>query len=491
MYHTLKFVILSAGAGMDIRKLYRISDYEWSIQKTGAMNVDALIVGSQELVENMDDAVYEQLTHAAGLPGIVDRIIALPDAHAGYGFPIGGVAAFDPSEGVICPGAVGYDINCGVRIVTTNLIFQDIEKKVDSLIREFYKVIPSGVGAKGKIALTKKELSELTAQGASWVIKNRGLGKVDDLNYIEDGGVAEGADPGAVSEEGLQREKNQLGTLGAGNHYVELQIVEEIFDIERARVFGLFKNQVVVSFHTGSRGLGHQVCTDYTRLANRYAAVNKLPVPNRELAYFRPDSPEGRNYLGAMRAATNYAFANRQVISHAIDQVLNNVIKDVDTNIMYDIGHNTLKFETHRVGASRRDLLVYRKGSTRSFPGRAQGVMKPYRVTGQPVIVGGSMGDFSYILAGTEEAMLKTFGSTVHGAGRTMSRTAAKKAVTPEHLAEELKKLGVSIKVKNRAAVVDEAPEAYKNIDEVIKSVSKPNISIRVARLRPIGVIKG
>lgn len=476
---------------MNIHKLYRISDYEWSIPKAGSMNVDALIVASQDLIESMDEAVYEQLVNAASLPGIIDRMIALPDAHAGYGFPIGGVAAFDTSDGVICPGAVGYDINCGVRTVTTNLIFQDIEKKVDSLIREFYKVIPSGVGVKSKISLTKKELNDLLTDGAKWVIQNRGFGKTEDLDYLEDNGIAKDANPSAVSEEAFQREKCQLGTLGAGNHYIELQIVEEIFDIERARVFGLFKNQVVVTFHTGSRGLGHQVCADYMRLAARNVAAKKITVPSRELAYFSPDDPEGKNYLGAMRAATNYAFANRQTISFYIDQVLNNVIKDVDTNIMYDVGHNTLKNETHRVGASRKELLVYRKGSTRSFPGRAQGVTKPYRVSGQPVIVGGSMGSSSYILAGTEDAMVKTFGSTVHGAGRTMSRTAAKKAVTPEKLAEELKHKGVSLKVKNRAAVVDEAPGAYKDIDEVVKSVNKPIISIRVARLRPIGVIKG
>lgn len=476
---------------MDLSKLYQISDYEWSIPKFGDMNVDGYIIGSQKLVSDMDDGVYQQLVNAASLPGILYRVIALPDAHSGYGFPIGGTAAFDLSDGVVVPGAVGYDINCGVRVITTNLIYPDIEKKVESLIREMYKVIPSGVAEKGKVSLNKKELNSLLTEGARWVIENRGLGKDDDLEYIEDGGVAREADPDFLSSEVLKREKNQLGTLGAGNHYLELQIVDEIFDIERARVFGLFKNQVVVTIHTGSRGLGHQIGTDYIKQFSRLHRKYNIHVPNRELGAAPFNSDEGKRYLGAMRCGINYAFANRQVIYSLINKVLNDVIKDVDTNIMYDLGHNTLKIETHKIGSTKRKVLVYRKGSTRNFSGIIQDVVKPYRISGQPVIAGGSMGNYSYVLAGTEESLNKTFGTSVHGAGRNLSRIQAKRHFDYNQMVKELEEKGVYLKSKSKSTATEEAPGAYKDIDEVIKSVNKSNISLRVARLKPIGVLKG
>ncbi len=476
---------------MLLKKLHRVSDYEWLIPRQDDMNVDGLIIGSQVLVESMDDMVYQQLKNVASLPGILDKAIVLPDAHSGYGFPIGCIAAFDRNDGIICMGGVGFDINCGVRMVTTNLIYQDIEKKVESLIKAFYKVIPCGLGSVSKINLSKKEIREILVEGARWVINNKGMGKEEELDYMEEGGAMSGADPDYVSDEAVKREKNQLGTLGTGNHYVELQIVDEIFDIEKARVFGLFKNQVVVTFHTGSRGLGHQVGMDYLQIFANAARKYNISVKDRELLYVPVNSDEGKRFLGAVRAASNFAFANRQVISHYIHEVFNDVIKDVDTNTMYDIGHNTIKEETHKIGSSKKLVLIHRKGSTRNFSGKMQGLSKPYKVSGQPVIVGGSMGTASYVLVGKEESIDKTFASTVHGAGRAMSRSEAKKASDFEHLARDLSDKSIFLKTKSKDSALEEAPYAYKDIEEIIQSITKSGLSQRVARMKPIGVMKG
>ncbi|MGC8765076.1 MAG: RtcB family protein [Brevinematia bacterium] len=476
---------------MELKSLSRVTDYEWVLPREGGMNVDVYIVGSRKLIEEMDDNVYQQVKNVASLPGIVDRVVLLPDAHSGYGFPIGCVAAFDAEDGIVTVGGVGFDINCGVRLITTNLIYQDIEKKVDAIIRAFFKKIPAGVGATGKLNLNKKEIKNVLERGAEWVIKERGMGKPEELDYIEEGGCAAGAEFEALSEEAIKREKNQLGTLGSGNHYLELQIVEEIFDIEKARVFGLFKNQIVVTLHCGSRGLGHQIGVDYMGIFAKAAPKYNISIKNKELLYVPATSPEAKRYFAAVQAASNFAFANRQVISFLVNEVLNDVIKDVDTNTMYDIGHNTLKLETHRVGNSKRKLFIHRKGSTRNFAGKSQIVPKPYQFTGQPVIVGGSMGSVSYVLCGKEEAMEKTFGSTIHGAGRTMSRHKAKESITYEELEKELSEKGIYLKSKSREGALEEAPMAYKNIEEVIGAVIKSNLSQRVARLKPLGVLKG
>ena len=481
----------SSEGGMQLKNLHRVSDYEWLLPKHEDMNVDGLIIGSQSIVEEMDEAVYRQLKDVASLPGILDKAIALPDAHSGYGFPIGCVAAFDKTDGIVSVGGVGFDINCGVRMITTNLIAQDIEKKVETLMKYFYKMIPCGVGAAGKLVLTKKEVRDVLVEGAGWLIKNKGIGKIDELDYIEDGGCVPGADPDAVSEEAVRREKNQLGTLGSGNHYVELQVVEEVFDIEKARVFGLFKNQVVATFHTGSRGFGHQIGMDFLKIFAEAAPKYKINIKNRELLYVPASSPEAKRYLAAVQCASNFAFANRQVIGHTIHEIFNEIIKDVDTNTMYDIGHNTIKEEIHKVGASRHAALVHRKGSTRNFAGKMPGIPKPYKVTGQPVIVGGSMGTASYVLCGKEESLEKTFASTIHGAGRALSRHKAKESFTFESLSAELDKKGIYLKAKSREGALEEAPGAYKDIEEVIQSITKANLSQRVARLRPIGVMKG
>ncbi len=476
---------------MELKSLTRITDYEWLLPRENGMNVDVYIVGSRKLIEGMDNNVYQQVKNVASLPGIVDKVVLLPDAHSGYGFPIGCVAAFDSEDGVVTIGGVGFDINCGVRLITTNLIYQDIEKKIDTIIKAFFRKIPAGVGATGKLSLNKREIKEVLERGAEWVIKEKGMGKVEELDYIEEGGCAAGADFDALSEEALKREKNQLGTLGSGNHYLELQVVEEIFDIEKARVFGLFKNQIVVTLHCGSRGLGHQIGVDYMNIFAKAAQKYNISIKNKELLYVPVTSPEAKKYYAAVQAASNFAFANRQVISYLVYEVLNDIIKDVETNTMYDIGHNTLKLETHKIGNSRRQLFIHRKGSTRNFAGKLQLVPKPYQFTGQPVIVGGSMGTASYVLCGKEEAMEKTFGSTIHGAGRTMSRHKAKESITYEELEKQLEKKDVYLKSKSKEGALEEAPFAYKNIEEVVGAVIKSNLSQRVARLKPLGVLKG
>jgi tRNA-splicing ligase RtcB len=476
---------------MELKRLHRISDYEWVLNKHDQMNVDVYIYANKKLLEEMDENVYNQVKNVASLPGVVDKVVLLPDAHSGYGFPIGCVAAFDKDDGVVSVGGVGFDINCGVRLITTNLIYQDIEKKVDTIINAFFKKIPCGVGANGKITLSKREIKDVLEKGATWVIKEKGMGKLEELDYIEEGGCAAGADFSAVSEEALKREKNQLGTLGSGNHYLELQVVEEIFDIERARTYGLFKNQIVVTLHCGSRGLGHQIGVDYMNIFLKAANKYKISFKNKELLYVPAKSPEAKQYFAAVQCASNFAFANRQVISFLVHEVLNDVIKDVETNTMYDIGHNTLKLELHKIGNARKELFIHRKGSTRNFTGKSQVVPKPYQFTGQPVIVGGSMGTYSYVLCGKEEAMEKTFGSTIHGAGRSMSRHKAKEILTYEKLEAELAKKNVVLKSKSREGAVEEAPVAYKDIEEVIDTVVKASLSQRVARLKPLGVVKG
>ncbi|MGA2142719.1 MAG: RtcB family protein [Brevinematales bacterium] len=466
---------------MQLNSLHRVSDYEWMIPRQDAMLVDGVIIGSRLIVEAMDEAVYSQLKKVASLPGILEKAIVLPNAHAGTGFPVGCVAAFDLKEGVIFIEGALYDYNCGERLVTTNLIYQDIEKKVDTLIKAFFKIIPTGAMTQGKISLSRKELRDMMSEGAKWVITNRGMGKEDELEYIEDNGFAPGADPDFVSEEAIKKEKNNLGTLGGSNHYLELQVVDEVFDIEKARVFGLFKNQVVVTFHAGSRGLGHQIGLDYQSLFRSM---------NPEAVHLLSESEEGKRYMGAVRAASNYAFANRQVISHAVHNVFNDIIKDVDTNTMYDLGHNTIKEEVHKIGSSKRPVLVHRRGATRSFSGKMQEISRPYRVSGQPVIVGGSMGTYSYVLSGREESIERTFASTVHGTGRAMTPEDAKKLSDFEVINEDLLKKNIFLKTKNKELALEEAPYAYKDIEEIVQSISKSGLSQRVARLKPIGVIK-
>ncbi len=476
---------------MDLNQLYRISDFEWSLPRTGNMNVDALIVGSENLITEMDPKLAQQITSIASLPGILDKLIVLPDAYVDSPFPHGMVAAFDPVEGMILPQAVGHDINCGMRTVTTNLIFQDIEKKGEGLTRELFKAIPSGEDSKGKQSFSIKEIGEIMEEGARWIIENRGMGKDDDLENIEDGGEIIGASPDAIPQDIIKKYKSQLGTIGSGNHFVEIQIVDEVFDIERARVFGLFKNQVVVTFHTGSRGLGQDVIDHYIPLFREEMKRLKISTPHRDLTPLPVDNTVSQDFLKAMWATSNYAFANRQLISHAVHHVFNEVIKDVDTNVMYDLGHNMIKEEFHQIGTSKRKVLIHRRGATRNFPGKRPEISKTYRVTGQPVIVAGSMGQHSYVLAGSEESLIKSLGSGIQGAGRLLSEEKAMKKFKMEDINQSLKDFGVYLKTKNKDSITAEAPGAYKDIEEIIKSITKSHISLRVARLKPIGVIRG
>ena len=476
---------------MDLNKLHRVSDYEWCIPKTEGMHVEAFVFAGEELLTHVLEAVYPQIVNAASLPGILDRFIVFPNATPGSGFPYGAMALFDWQEGIVCPGAVGHDINCGTRIVTTNLIYQDIEKKTESLIRAFFKAIPVGDNIRGKSTLSVKAFRDLLTSGAKWVAEKLEIGKPDDPDYIEDGGVTDGADPYLISEDLAKNEKNHLGTLGAENHYLELQIVEEVFDIERARVYGLFKNQVVVTFQTGSRELGRETAKKYIKLFQQAQEKYGMKSPSPELASLPLKSPESKEYLAAMRAVSNFAFANRQMIGNSIDKVFNDVIRDVDTNIMYDFSHNTIKEETHRIGTSKRNVIVHRSGCTRVFPSRPSDAIKPYRVIGHPILVSGPLGSASYIMAGTEESLMKTFGTSIHCTGRNMTREDAKARFNADAIFEQLKANGVYLKSKNKDSIIEEAPEVFNDIEETVKSLNKPGISIRVARLKPIGVIRG
>jgi tRNA-splicing ligase RtcB len=476
---------------MDVSKLHRVSDHEWSIHKKKGMIVDASLYAGEDLITKIDEGVYNQIVNAASLPGILDRLIAFPNVSPGIGFPFGALALFDKSDGIICPGAAGYDINCGTRIVTTNLIYQDIEKKTETLIRAFFKAIPVGDSTRGKATLSIKDFRDLLTSGANWVVEHMGMGKADDHEYIEDGGASPHADPNLISDEMLKNEKNHLGTLGAENHYLELQIVDEVFDIERARVYGLFKNQVVVTFQTGSRNLGMEVAKKYFQMFQNAQGKYGMSSPSPELASLPSNSPEGKEYLAAMHAVSNFAFANRQVIGTQIDRVFNDVIRDVDTNIMYDFSHNTIKEEVHKIGTSKRSVLVHRSGCARVFPSRPSDAIKPYRVIGHPILVAGPLGTSSYIMAGTEESLGKTFGSSIHNTGRIVSRENARQLYNADTITEQLKNNGVYLKSKSRESVIEEAPEAFNDIENTIKSLSKPGISIRVARLKPIGVIRG
>jgi tRNA-splicing ligase RtcB len=476
---------------MILKHLHRVSDYEWLYPKSGSMLVDGLLIGSEDILATVEEVVLHQITHIASLPGVADRVIALPNVNKGAGFPSGCVAAFDRANGVVVLSGIGRDINCGIRMVTTNLIAQDIEKKSETLIREFYKAIPCGSTGLSRINLSRKDLAEIFVQGARWVIENRGMGKPEELDFIEDGGVVEGGNPEVLSEEVYKREKHHIGTLGNGSHYLELQVVEEVFDIERARAFGLFKNQVVVTFQAGSRSVGEQVYQEYSEIFKKSSKKYDHPVKSPELYYLPSSSDEGKAYIGAVRAAMNYGYANRQAIGHSIHQVFNDVIKDVDTNTMYDLGHHTLTDEVHKVGPSRAHQLVHRNGCCRNFIGHISGIARPYSVSGQPVIIGGSMGSASYVMAGREESLEKTFGTTVHGSGRIVPSDLAREKFSPGDLARDLEAKGIYLKIRDRERISEDAPEAYRDIEEVARTINKSGLSLRVARLRPIGVMRG
>jgi tRNA-splicing ligase RtcB (3'-phosphate/5'-hydroxy nucleic acid ligase) len=464
--------------------LERVGPYLWRIppEARPGMRVPALVVADEPLMAAIrSDASLEQLANGATLPGIVRAALAMPDIHQGYGLPVGGVVATDAERGVVSPGAIGFDINCGVRLLGTELDAAAVAPRMRELIEGLYAAIPTGVGARARVELSQTELAAVLENGAAWAV-GRGHGDGADLACIESGGRLEGAQPDAVSAHARERGLRQLGSLGSGNHFLELQAVDEVYDDAAAARLAVRSGQLVVMIHTGSRGLGHQVCTDYLKVTAAALRRFGIDVPDRQLACAPTDSPEAARYLGAMRAAANFAFANRQVLAHAAHQVLGRVLglgaEALGMRVVYDVAHNIAKEEEHEVGGRRRRLLVHRKGATRAFPG-------------QPVIVPGDMGRYSYLLLGTEQAMRETFGSTCHGAGRRLSRTAAVKAARGRRIDAELAARGIVARATGRDALAEEMPEAYKDVREVVDVVHRFGISTRVARLRPLGVIKG
>jgi tRNA-splicing ligase RtcB len=436
------------------------------------------------------DRSLAQLVNVATLPGLTGAAIGMPDMHEGYGFPVGGVAATVLPDGVISPGGIGFDINCGVRLMASELRRADVEPRREALVHEMSRSIPSGMGRGGRSGLAEDELDEVLRHGCEYLIGSMGQGLPEDLDRIESRGTLAGADPGAVSARAKARGADQLGTLGSGNHFLELQVVDEIFDAPAARAFGLFEGQVTVLIHTGSRGLGHQVCSDYVREMDAATARYGIEVPDRQLACVPLSSPEGQSYFGAMCAAANFAWCNRQAIAEKVRQVWRRVLGDGARNhlrLVYDVGHNTAKIERH----GNRDLCVHRKGATRAFGPSRDELAAAFRAVGQPVLIPGSMGTSSFVLAGTDEADRLAFGSTCHGAGRAMSRTAAKRAVTGAALRHELETSGIIVRCASNAELAEEAPLAYKDVDRVVNVVHQAGLARRVARLRPLGVVKG
>jgi len=476
----------------------RIDEYRWRIPRTykAEMRADGIVYASGEMMRGIkDDNALEQVANVACLPGLIGNSMAMPDIHYGYGFPIGGVAATDMKHGVVSPGGVGYDINCGVRLLRTTMTRKEVEPRIKDIVNQVFTDVPSGVGSKGKVRLDAKELKRVLTQGSKWAV-SQGMGWPEDLDHIEDGGRIEGADPGALTERAVERGRPQLGTLGAGNHFLEVQVVDEIFDEETAAALGISEvGQVTVMIHTGSRGLGYQVCDDSLKVMQKAVAKYGLSLPDRQLACAPVESPEGREYLAGMAAAANYAWANRQCITHwtreAFERVFGASARKLGMDIVYDVAHNVAKIEEHEVGGIRKTLCVHRKGATRAFgPGRPE--LSPlHRKTGQPAIVPGSMGTASYLCVGTEQAMQQTWGSTCHGAGRVMSRHAAIRAGKGRDIRRELEAKGVYSRAASREVMAEEMPEAYKDVDEVVRTCHGAGISKMVARLRPMGVMKG
>ena len=479
-------------------KLEKIDDFRYKIPrsyKTG-MRTDGLVYASEKMLSQITaDQAPEQVANVATLPGIVGCAMAMPDIHWGYGFPIGGVAAFEIEKGIISPGGVGYDINCGVRLLRTDLTDDDIKDKIKTLVRAIFENVPSGVGSTGKIRIDEREVKDVLTNGAQWALK-KGYGWKEDIEHIEAHGALPGANPDKVSKRALQRGRPQLGTLGAGNHFLEIQVVEDIYDREAAKVMGIDDvGQITVMIHTGSRGLGYQVCDDNVKILGRTTQKYGIQVPDRQLACAPITSPEGKSYFEQMACAANYAWANRQCIMHwvreSFEKVLGKKAEEIGMDLIYDVAHNIAKFEKHRVGEQTIELCVHRKGATRAFPPEHDEVPSKYRSIGQPVLIPGDMGTHSYLLLGTDLAMKETFGSTCHGAGRVMSRTKALEKTRGRSIDKELAQKGIFVLSASNEVLREEMPDAYKDIDVVVNAVHQAGISRKVARMRPLGVVKG
>ena len=471
-------------------KLKKISDYEWKIEKTGAMNVPVVVYASEKLLEKMkEDITLEQAQNMAMLPGVVKNIVVLPDAHQGYGACIGGVAAYDMEKGVISPGEIGYDINCGIRILATNLTKKEILSKKKDVLHQISRDVPKGIGKGSVVKLDKKEIKEILETGANWAVKN-GYGLKEDLEKTEDYGCIENAKAEDVSDRAISRGLPQLGSLGSGNHFLEIQEVDEIFDKEIAKKFGINeKGQITISIHCGSRGLGHQVASDYIKLMeDKYGWEN---LPDRELINAPINSELGKKYFSAMACAANFAFCNRQMIMEWVRKSVQRFFPKAKLDLIYDVCHNIAKFEEHEVNGKNKKLLVMRKGATRSFgPGRKE-LPSAYRETGQPVILPGSMGTASYVLVGTKKAEQVSFASTAHGAGRVSSRSQALRELRGEDIKKELEKKGIDVEAGSLRGLAEEAPQVYKDIDEVAKVSHEVGIGNLVVRLKPLAVMKG
>lgn len=464
-------------------KLQQINDYEWLLPKSAreGMRVDAKIISSKKMLDAIENEAVQQLTNVATLPGVIEPVIAMPDAHWGYGLPMGAVGAFDAENGIISSGMTGFDINCGINTLRCNLTADEVKPRIRELIATLFRNIPCGVGSKGTLRVDNDELDDVLANGITWAVE-KGYGTKDDIKNTEENGCMQGANPKIISPLARKRGMPQLGTLGAGNHFLEIQKVDKIFDEKTAKEYSLEKDRVTVMIHCGSRGLGHQIASDYLEIHGKAAKKYSIKLPDQQLVCAPVSSKEGQDYFSAMKCAVNYAFANRHIIAHWVRESFQEVFKkdadELGMKLVYSLAHNICKLETHKVNGENQELYVHRKGATRSFPGT-------------PVLIAGSMGTASYIMKGTEAAMEKTFGSTCHGAGRALSRHAAIKSFRGEQVRESLAQRGIMARSTSPKVLAEEAPQAYKDIENVVDSVHGAGISLKVARVVPVGVVKG
>jgi len=476
---------------MDLNRLKRRGRDEWHISPRGKMLVPGVIYATEDLIHDMDEKVYEQVSNVAMLPGIVQASYAMPDAHWGYGFPIGGVAAFDHDlGGVVSAGGVGFDISCGVRLLRTGLAVEDLQPVKELLAEALFHRIPAGVGSTGKVHLDRQEMDAMLAGGAKWAV-GKGYGAHEDLEFIEERGCMAGAKPENVSDHAKKRQQDEMGTLGSGNHYLEVQRVTQVFDAEAASIFGLHEGDIVVSIHCGSRGLGHQIGTEFLKSMVTTAAGHHIDLPDRELACAPINSEVGQDYLGAMRSAINCALANRQIVTHLVREVFADILPQATLSLLYDVSHNTCKVEEHVIDGTPTRLFVHRKGATRAFgPGHPD--LPPSLLTvGQPVLIGGTMGTASYVLTGTKESMALAYGSACHGAGRSMSRHQALRQWHGRDVVKELATRGILIRSPSMRGIAEEAPGAYKDVSKVVDAADDANLARKVARLEPLVCIKG
>lgn len=477
--------------------VYQIHENLFEIQKSGQMQSPARVYASEDMFNSLLNEIepLKQVINVAHLPGIQKYSLAMPDIHWGYGFPIGGIAATDWHNGVISPGGVGYDINCGVRLASTGLVQSEIQNKLTKVVQELFKAIPTGIGSSHAIRkLNKNELKSVLKRGVSWFI-NQDYGEAEDIENTEEQGFLPWADPSIVSERALERGQDQMGTLGSGNHFLEIDVVDKLYDPIVAKVMGIFEKQILILIHTGSRGFGYQVCDDSLKIMNKAAQKYKIPLPDRQLASAPIQSPEGQNYLAAMAAAANFAWSNRQVIMHLAKRVMMRVLNisdsKLDFKLIYDVSHNIAKKEKHLIEGKQKEVCVHRKGATRALPPNSPGIPERYQNIGQPVLIPGDMGRYSFICTGTDKALDETFGSTCHGAGRVLSRNQAKRAAHNRDLFKEMFNKGVVVQARGKGTMAEEMPEAYKDVANVVNIMHNSGICNKVARLKPLGVIKG